>query len=286
MNAVIGNEMESGIRSRVPADEYFSLPGLSITRLKTIAKSPLHYKYELTHPRRTQPMTLGTAAHCAVLEPKLFDSRYAVWARMSESGNQCPRRGQYWDTFLDENLGKMILNVEEYEFSRAIGKAVRGNATAMKYLEHGEPEVTMQHGDRRGRADWLTKIDGKPFVVGLKTARDVRHFIFGSSAAKLGYALQWAWYFDLYKSITGTAPEMIEIVVENKPPHAVVVYIISEDIILQGRDEYEKLLEVLAHCEATGEWPGPAECEQVLTLPSWYYGEQVDDLTSIGLDTE
>lgn len=279
-------EIVSGIVSRVPAEEYFALPGLSISRLKTIAKSPQHYQYELKNPRTTQPMTLGTAAHCAVLEPKLFESRYAVWARTSDSGNQCPRRGQYWDAFVDENLGKTILTVEEYEFSQAIGRAVRGNVTAMKYLEHGEPEVTMQHGGRRGRADWLTKLDGRPFVVGLKTARDVREFIFGSAAAKLGYPLQWAWYFDLYESITGTEPEMIEIVVENKPPHAVVVYIINEDIILQGRDEYEKLLEVLARCEATGEWPGPAECEQVLTLPSWYYGEQVDDLTSIGIETE
>jgi len=279
-------DIPSCITSRVPAEEYHAWPGISISRLKVLAKSPLHYQYELTHPRTTQPMTLGTAAHHAVLEPTLVDSRYAVWARMSESGNQCPRKGQYWDAFVLENVDKSILTVEEYEFARAIGKAVRGNAIAMKYLEHGEPEVTLQHHDRRGRADWLTKIDGKPFVVGLKTARDVRHFVFGSAAAKLGYPLQWAWYFDLYKSITGTEPEMIEIVVENKPPHAVVVYIINEDIILQGRDEYEKLLEVLAHCQATGEWPGPAECEQVLTLPSWYYGEQVDDLTSIGIESE
>lgn len=284
MNAAA--DIVSCITSRVPACDYFALPGISITRLKTLAKSPQHYQYELQNPRTTQPMTLGTAAHCAVLEPKLFEARYAVWARMSENGNQCPRRGQFWDAFVNENIGKTILTVEEHEFAQAIGRAVRGNPTAMKYLEHGEPEVTMQYGERRGRADWLTKFDGKPFVVGLKTARDCRPFIFGSAAAKLGYPLQWAWYFDLYASITGTEPEMIEIVVENKPPHAVVVYIIDEDTILQGRDEYQKLLEVLARCEATGEWPGPAECEQVLTMPSWYYGEQVDDLTSIGIEVE
>lgn len=284
MNAAI--DFTPCIRSRVPAPEYHSLPGLSITRLKTLAKSPLHYQHELKNPRNTQPMTLGNAAHCAVLEPHLYESRYAVWARMSKSGNQCPRSGQYWDAFVMDNVGKTILTVEEHEFARAIGKAVRSDPIAMKYLQFGEPEVTLQHQDRRGRADWLTKLEGKPFVVGLKTARDCRPFVFGSAAAKMGYPLQWAWYFDLYEAITGVEPEMIEIVVENKPPHAVVTYMISEDIILQGRDEYEKLLEVLRRCEATGEWPGPAEYEQVLTLPSWYYGEQVDDLTSIGIETE
>ena len=284
MNAAV--DFAPMITSRVPAADYHAMPGKSITRLKALARSPQHYQHELKHGRSTAPMTLGTAAHCAVLEPHLYDARFAVWARMSDNGNQCPRRGQYWDAFQADNFGKTILTVEEHEFARAIGKAVRADATAMKYLQFGEPEVTLQQGDRRGRADWLTKIDGKPFVVGLKTARDCRPFVFGSAAAKLGYPLQWAWYFDLYEAITGVEPEMVEIVVESAPPHAVVVYVINEDIILQGRDEYEKLLEVLERCERTGEWPGPAECEQVLTLPSWYYGEAVDDLTSIGIETE
>ena len=284
MNAVA--QLDPCIRSRVPADEYHSMPGISITRLKTLGRSPKHYIHELKNPRKTDPMTLGTAAHCAVLEPHLYDERFAVWARMSDNGNQCPRRGQYWDAFVQENLDKEILTVEQHELARAIGKAVRSDPIAMKYLSFGEPEVTLQHGDRRGRADWITKLEGKPFVVGLKTARDCRPMIFGSAAARLGYPLQWAWYFDLYESITGSEPVMIEIVVESAPPHAVVTYIIPEDAILQGRDEYERLLEVLARCESTGEWPGPAECEQVLSLPSWYYGDAVDDLTSIGIETE
>jgi hypothetical protein len=284
MNAAV--ELETGIRSRVPADEYHAMDGISISRLKPIARSPLHYLHELKNPRKTDPMTLGTAAHCAVLEPHLYDSRFAIWARMSENGNQCPRKGQFWDAFVSANVGKEILTVDQHETARAIGRAVRSDPVAMKYLAFGEPEVTLQHGNRRGRADWITRLEDKPFVVGLKTARDCRPMVFGSAAAKLGYPLQWAWYFDLYEAITGNEPEMIEIVVESAPPHAVATYIINEDIILQGRDEYENLLEVLARCEATGEWPGPTEYEQVLTLPSWYYGDAVDDLTSIGIETE
>ena len=285
MNAAV-DALVSEIQSRVPADVYHALPGISISRLKVIGRSPLHFLHEINNPRKTDPMTLGTAAHCAVLEPHLYESRFAVWSRVSDSGNECPRRGQYWEAFVRENAGKEILTTKQHELAQAIGRAVRSDAVAMKYLSYGEPEVTMQHGNRRGRADWITKIDGKPVVVGLKTARDCRPLIFGSAAARLGYPLQWAWYFDLYQEITGNEPEMIEIVVESAPPHAVATYIINEDIILQGRDEYERLLEVLARCEATGEWPGPTEYEQVLTLPSWYYGEAVDDLSSIGIETE
>jgi hypothetical protein len=283
MNAVV--QHDASIVSRVPADEYHSMPGISISRLKTLARSPLHYQWELTHQKSSSAMTLGTAAHCAVLEPHLYDERFAVWNRISENGNACPRKGQFWEAFVNANSGKEILTVDQHELAQAIGKAVRSDPVAMKYLHFGEPEVTLTNGDRRGRADWITKIEGKPFIVGLKTARDCRPLIFGSAAAKLGYPLQWAWYFDLYESITGVEPEMIEIVVESAPPHAVATFIINEDIILQGRDEYEKLLEVLARCEATGEWPGPTECEQVLSLPSWYFST-TDDLTDIGLEME
>lgn len=287
MSAVMDSPaLVDGIESRVPADVYHARPGISVSRLKELKHSPLKYRYRLDHPTTSAPMTLGTAAHCAVLEPERFEQEFAVWRRLSENGNACPRKGQYWDAFVLENAGKTIITQDEYALAMAMQKAVRADPIAMKYLAFGEPEVTMQHGNRRGRADWITKMEGRPFLVGLKTARDCRAMIFGSAAAKLGYPMQWAWYFDLYTALTGNEPEVIEIVVESAPPHAVATYIINEDIILQGRDEYEKLLEVLARCEATGEWPGPTECEQVLTLPSWYYGEAVDDLSSIGIETE
>jgi hypothetical protein len=41
--------MTTGIRSRVPAAEYFSLPGVSITGLKEMRRSPQHYLWLLDH---------------------------------------------------------------------------------------------------------------------------------------------------------------------------------------------------------------------------------------------
>jgi hypothetical protein len=95
--------------------------------------------------------------------------------------------------------------------------------------------------------------------------------------------LQWAFYHDGYIAIRGEEPKVVEIVVESEPPHAVAVYSIPQDIIAQGRDEYERLLNQLRECEATGHFPGPHEVEEPLTLPNWYY-EQYDDLADIGLE--
>lgn len=64
------------------AAEYFSADGLSHSGLKDLLVSPLRYWHLWINPnrpaRRTSPeLTFGTALHCAVLEPKQFQKRYA-----------------------------------------------------------------------------------------------------------------------------------------------------------------------------------------------------------------
>jgi hypothetical protein len=289
VNAELQTAFDVGIRSRVPWSEYSSIPATSISRLKELRRSPQHYEYRLRHPKESKALRLGTAAHTAVLEPERFSTQFAVWSRRSEkTGNLCPKNGQYWEAFELSNPGKTIIDANEYALATQIQAAVRSNQLAMRYLETGDPEVTLQWigGGRqcRARVDWLTRIDGVPHVVGLKTARDCRYFRFGNDAARLGYHLQWGFYFDGYKAIKECEPRMIEIVVESEAPHAVAVYFIPQDIIDQGRDEYQNLMLRLAECESTGHFPGPQEHEEALSLPSWVYGETQDDLSELGLE--
>ena len=279
--------MNAVIQSRVPAVEYFARPEISISRLKELRRSPQHYRHALLHPKESSAMTVGTAAHCATLEPERFASNFVVWTRRTESGRAAPRNGKIWDAFLVDAGERTVLTADEYEIATAMAAAVRSDPVAAKYLETGDPEATMtweiDGRPCKGRADWITNLDGEPVLVGLKTARDCRTFAFGAAAARLGYHLQWAFYFDGFSTITGRAPRMIEIVVESAPPHAVVVYFVPEDVIEQGRDEYQDLLRLLADCEARDEWPGPATTEQMLSLPSWVYGTD-EDISDLGLE--
>jgi len=277
------------IQSRVPREEYDAIqPATSITRLKELRRSAQHYQYALTHRRETPALTVGIATHVAVLEPERFAHDFAVWDSRTDSGRMSPRSGKKWDAFSELHAARSILTLDESTLANEIAKAVRFDETANKYLSVGDPEVSLQWDiDGRpckGRVDWLTVVDGEQYLVGLKTTRDCRHFAFGSQAAKLDYAIQWAWYCDGYERITGKVPRMIEIVVESTPPFAVATYRIENDILLQGRDNYRELLKILAECEAKDEWPGPVEGEQILTLPSWYYPSTDDDLSDLGLE--
>jgi hypothetical protein len=287
VNAVA--EFAPTIRSRVPWDEYVALPGISITRLKEIKRSPLHYFYRLTHPKESPSLSLGKAAHAAVLEPERYEREYVVWRRRTASGNLGPRSGQYWDAFVAENPGMSIVTEDEHELALSISKAVRAYAPAMRYLESGEPEVTMQweaDGIRcRTRVDWFARTDEWPHLVELKTADDCRVLRFGNQAARFGYHMQLGWHFDAYRTIKGVEPRMKVIAVESEPPHAVAVYDVPSDVIDQGRDDYQQLMLRLVECQSTGHFPGPQEVEEALTLPSWVY-PHADDISELGLEMQ
>lgn len=288
--------MAGQILSRVPYEDYAQVEAVNMSRLKEIEHSPQRYVWRATHQIETKPLTLGKAAHCAVLEPERFDTDFVIWNKLTKngSGNIAPRSGEQWETFKAQNPGKSIITLEERDLAMAMQQAVRADATAMRYLEVGDPEVSMEWDlsdswglpPRRckGRADWLTRLDDKRYVIGLKTAVDCREFAFGAAACRYGYPLQWAWYHDGYRTITGIAPRMKEIVVESKAPYAVMVYNVTEDVLLEGRDRYLELLKILGECETSGKWPGPGgDREHDVILPTYYYGQQ-DDIEDLGLE--
>jgi hypothetical protein len=282
------------ITSRMPRAEYDAIDALNISRLKNIKRSPQHYRHALDNREQKACLTLGNATHVAVLEPERYLQEFAVWTRRTEAGKAAPRNGQHWEKFQLENPGRTILTYDENSLASDIAAAVRSNELAMPYLASGDPEVTLEWaldaalGGRaaKSRVDWLTNVDGQVYLVGLKTARDCRRFAFGSQAAKLSYHWQWAYYFDAYKAIRGKAPRMVEIVVESEAPHAVAVYKIPDDIIEQGREEYWEAVKRLAECEVTLEWPGPEPTEEFLSLPTWVYGTDDDDINELGLTKE
>lgn len=264
------------IHSHISYEQYRAMPGVNVSSLKELRRSPLHYRHRLSHPQTSDALTLGTAAHVATLEPHRYPEAIAVWDRKTESGRSAPRTGKAWEAFVAENAGRTILTLEEHETTQAIAAAVRSDPTAARYLRRGLPEVSMQweaHGMvLKGRVDWLTELDGVDVVVGLKTARDCRPGEFARQAYRLGYHLQWAYYRDGFRAVRGVAPYMVEIVVESAAPYAVAVYTIPDPVLSLGREEYVELLAMLRDCQTADVWPGPVPHETELTFPAWAYG--------------
>jgi len=283
------------VRANVPFEEYVAQTGLNISRLKHLRQSPAHYRHRLQDPPDSDTLRSGRVVHTAVLEPDKFESRYAVWEARKADGTMAARYGKPWDQFVAEATGdkREVITLDQHRHAMAIRKAVRGDRCALDYIDGGQAEVVLDwrmHGRQcKGRVDMiaLQVRDDPPTIVGLKTTVDARPFLFGAHAARLGYHLQWAWYFDGFKALTGEIPLMVEIVVEKTPPHAVAVYRITNDIIEQGREEYMQLLDLLAECEVNDRWPGPTfGMVHDLTFPSWALnrGGASDDIVDLELE--
>ncbi len=280
MSTVVG-----AVRHGIPFAEYQGSRALNISALKNMRRSPLYYRYRLDHPMKaTAAMHLGTATHAAVLEPDRFALDYIVW----DGGRKA---GKAWEEFAGSVGAANILSAKEHETILGMAAAVRANRYASMYLATGAAEVTLEWADDltgfdcKGRADWITRDGSAHVVVGLKTAKDCRQIPFGNQSARLGYHLQWAFYFDGFYTINGVEPRMVEIVVENEEPFDVAVYVIGDDVLEAGRLEYRRLLDRVAECETSGKWPGAVENQESLSLPSWVY-ESESDLAELGLQGE
>lgn len=261
----------------LPFADYLKLPGLSASSLKKLARSPLAYKWALDHPDSTPSasMVLGSAVHTAILEPERMRTDYVLW----DGG---ARRGKAWDAFEAENDAKTILTATEFDTVKAMRRSVLTHEPAVRYLEAGTPEVSMQWEmagrQFKGRIDWLTIIDGAPVIVDLKTTRDARPYKFGADAFNLGYFIQFALYCDGFAALHGgQVPRFVVIAIENKAPFEPAVFTIPEEVIEHGRNAYQDLLDTLQECESTDTWPPSCADEQPLTLPNYAFRDEDED---------
>lgn len=264
---------------------YSELPGVHITQLKEMRKSPKHYQHRLKKPRKiTNALAFGSAAHVAVLEPERFIRDYAIWESKYPEGGARPRNGKAWEEFKTLNKARSIILDTEFDEACEFKDAVRKDPVAMKYLAMGRAEIAMTWQDEEtgiacvGRIDWETTVDKHPAVPDLKSCREAGELWFTRDAAKLGYHLQLAFYADGYKAITGKMPRMVVIAVEPVEPYDAVTYIVPEEVLEIGRDAYRELLVKLKACTEADEWPGQGGNEEkILSLPKWCLPEEEDD---------
>lgn len=273
--------LDPGIYGRgvVPDYEtYARIDALSQSTLTRIATSPLHFRAKelgQVPDVATVPMRLGDAAHCAVTEPHLFASRFAVWEPLDRKPDF---RGKEFEDFLHEAMarGQRVIKPAERDHALAIGTAVHRHPTARKYLARGHAEQTIVWVDKetgircKARVDFLsTSIRDADIGIELKTARSIVPRVFDTVFAQRAYDIQCAWYADGYRTITDRALYMKCISVESAVPYDVIVHDALE-AMGTGRDLYRAMLEQLAACRKTNLWPGQlSEGERSIKLPRW-----------------
>jgi len=261
-------------------DEYDALPGVRWSQLRRMADSPAHYQAALTRTWADTPaLALGRLTHTLTLQPELFDSEYAVW----RGGRRAGKEYEAWEA---QNAGKSHVREQDLDAAQAIATAVRSCPLVQPYLEGARYEVGTAWRDEptglvcRALLDWCPP----GALLDLKTTRSTDPGAFARSAAQYGYHGQMAHYAEGYRAMTGAYPERVLLVaVESAPPYDVVVYDMAGSLE-PGRTWRRTLLDRLADCIASGQYPGRASEILPLDLPAWAGGQ--DDYDHLDDDGE
>lgn len=227
------------------AAEYHATPGLSNSGMKDLAVSPLRFWFRHVNPNReleqpTPEMILGTALHCAVLEPDQFDARYAcelnppadaldtidemrqwlkdhgrtpkgtlkkdiVFQVLEADPNACIISVQK-ELHLKANAGKIILPIDAWNRVSGMTEALVTEPRIDELLKEGRAEVPLfaQDADTgaplKCKLDWMTKSR----TVDLKTFTQKRGKSIDKSVTEAiwyeGY-LRQAWFYSMMRAL-------------------------------------------------------------------------------------
>lgn len=256
-----------GIFFDLPEETYRQAPGVNVSAMKYMVKSPAHYHEYMTAPKAaaTPAQVFGTLLHRGCLEPH----RPADYAVKPAEINLRTKEGQAWKAdqvapIIDEEDARAIARcktaIQNHPIARAIltGKDSRKEVSVFKVHE---PTGLLL----KGRLDVLTTdTEGNTVVVDLKTTDDASLDGFSRAIAKWRYAQQSAHYIDLVEAVFFTF-----IAIEKDAPHAIGIYSIDRESIEIGRQENERCLTLIAECQKTNKWPGYANEVQTIGLPRW-----------------
>lgn len=248
---------------------------ISASGLKLFARSPAHYYAAYLDPNRierspTPAMRVGTATHCAILEPERFSAEYIALPegldRRTKEGKQA-----YADLLA---TGAELLTSDDMSLVVNMACAFRDNATSRALFDRKHVVEQSIFAEVNGvackcRPDFMTA-DGL-MVMDVKTTSDASPESFGKSAWSLGYHIQAAFYRRVIQSATGITPDFIFGCVESDRPYLTAYYTVPQYLLDYADGVIDALLEQYAECLRSGIWHGYiAEIEpQELSVPGY-----------------
>jgi hypothetical protein len=257
--------------AKMTEEEYRSHSAVNKSTLWEIRKSPAHYKYALEHPGKDTPaLKLGRAIHMAILQPDDFNKHYALapgFDRRTKSGKEM------YEQFMATHGGMELINQDDYDMIIGMYESVWNDPAASKLLTGCRFETPMFWTDEatgiecKCRLDAHKETESLGIVIDLKTCADASTATFMRESLRYGYDVQTAHYLRGYRMVFDRPADFYFIAVEKTPPYAVNVIRATDGFIDRGTWQLIDMMDKLADCRRTDNWPGYGENE--LVLPEW-----------------
>ena len=266
-----------GIYTNVPCEEYFAWEAMNRSTLEHAARSVLHLHTAMNTPSKSTPaMDLGTALHCAVLEPDAYSRRYVVAPKVDRRTTEGKAT---WESFVASLEGKSIVDADDDAAVRAMADSIRSHPQAATLLDvPGDSEVCVVWDDAETGIRCKARIDryaAGTIGVDIKTTANASPSAFAKSVFDYGYHRQVAWYADGFFAVTGKATPFVIVAVENSAPWAVCVYRLEDEAVGFGRDDNRRWLRMYADAVRTQRFDGYSDGVVALGLPAWAHNRYV-----------
>lgn len=287
-------KIENGIHD-IPNAVYHSSEGISRSALWLFKKAPVHYWNEYINPDRkkkepTPQMKLGEYVHALVLEPEHFDKRYIVTPEL----NALPKVGLLkelgreefdrqktaheamrvaneliMDEFSKHSEGKEIISSSVYKEAKAIADSVLSNEIGQHLFNDVNVEQSIYFTHKHTGLQCKVRPDAwaGSVVTDLKTCADAGYRSFQSAAFKEGYFLQAAMIKAALDSIGIQLEKFVFFCVEKTGARPCVYYVLDNEALEYGMNQFDSLMEQFAHCLAHNEWDSYAP--QTLYVPKY-----------------
>jgi hypothetical protein len=279
-----------GKTAGIPIEEYHAAESISHSKLEVFRQRPALFKKRFidksVERESTAAFAIGSALHCAVLEPMNYASRYAT---RPEGIDRRTSAGKVaFSAFCAENEGKTILDSDEFELVRNMALAINANPNASSLLSFGQAEMTWRARTPsiphhlQCRTDWFNQAGGdlsggRPYALDIKTVESLDAAAFRSfekAFVNFGYHRQCGFYLPLMQDCGVTVRDFFFIAVEKCEPFGVAIYKPTDEAIEAGLNESVADLRRLAECYREDRWPNmPLEVQEI-GLPAWYRSKE------------
>ena len=266
--------------------DYVNIDAVNASTLLTHwGRTPLEARYEQLHGNdSSSAMTVGSAAHAAILETNTFEDVFVTQPTAGGLGfgdfrTKAAREAR--DTWLDEHKDSVTLTDSEYATAIGMRDATKKDEFLTSLLTSpGKNELTLVWTDKgtglkcKARLDRITTYQGWNTLIDVKTARDLDTESCKRAIAKYHYHIRMAWYADALQLLFKGKKEIRVCLmwIKNSPPYLGRVQDLEDDSLAEGRRQYKRLFKLQAEGLKNNKWPGFPDCVEPVELPSWAYG--------------
>lgn len=265
-------------------EQYHASEGISRSKLMLLDKSPYHFWYETMSglaPKQeaTPAMNIGSAFHTMLLEPAKFQMEFAIapsYEKLPEElklkdvgrelfeQNKIDRQrvrdsnNEIREEFEASSVGKIILTSDQFSKIGKMVDLVSKHEIVTTLLDEAVFEQSIYWTDKETGLQFKTRPDiwSSKMVVDLKTTNNANLYSFSRSALEYGYYLQAGMAYEACKAIGKPFEMFVILACEKDEPHVPAVYIMKDDALKFGIDQFNAYKKKLKSCLDSNKWEG------------------------------